>query len=85
MMLRHSWSEPCLRPPPGASQLVSSMFPQRRLKFLVRQVAEHESTISMSPAHAPEMKQEQKQEQVVTPQLEIASQQEQSFDIGLSL
>jgi hypothetical protein len=31
------------------------------------------------------MKQEQKQEQDVTPQREIAPQQEQSFDIGLGL
>jgi hypothetical protein len=36
-------------------------------------------------AHAPEMKPELEQEQAVTPQREIARQQEQSFDIGLGL
>jgi hypothetical protein len=36
-------------------------------------------------AHAPEMKPEQKQEQAVTPQREIAPEQEQSVDIGLGL
>jgi hypothetical protein len=41
--------------------------------------------ISHSSAHAPEMKPEQKQEQAVTPQREIAPQQEQSYDIGLGL
>ena len=40
---------------------------------------------SHSSAHAPEMKPEQKQEQAVTPQREIAPQQEQSEDIGLGL
>jgi hypothetical protein len=35
--------------------------------------------VSHSSVHSPEMKQEQKQEQDVTPQ------QEQSFDIGLGL
>jgi hypothetical protein len=38
-----------------------------------------------SSAHAPEMKPEQKQEQAVTPQREIAPQQEQGQDFGLSL
>jgi hypothetical protein len=38
-----------------------------------------------SSAHAPEMKPEQKQEQAVTPQREIAPKQEQSMDIGLGL
>ena len=41
--------------------------------------------VSHSSAHAPEMKLEQKQEQVVTPQREIAQKQEQSFDFGLGL
>ena len=45
--------------------------------------------VSHSSAHAPEMKpeqkQEQKQEQAVTPQREIAPEQEQSLDIGLGL
>jgi ATP-dependent exoDNAse (exonuclease V) alpha subunit len=41
--------------------------------------------VSHSSAHAPEMKPEQKQEQAVTPQREIAPQQEQSLDIGLGL
>jgi hypothetical protein len=41
--------------------------------------------VSHSSAHAPEMKPEQKQEQAVTPQREIASEQEQSMDIGLGL
>ena len=41
--------------------------------------------VSHTSAHAPEMKPEQKQEQAVTPQREIAPQQEQSYDIGLGL
>ena len=41
--------------------------------------------ISHRSAHAPEMKPEQKQEQAVTPQREIAPEQEQSLDIGLGL
>ena len=41
--------------------------------------------VSHSSAHAPEMKPEQKQEQSVTPQRELAPQQEQSWDIGLGL
>ena len=41
--------------------------------------------VSHSSAHVPEMKLEQKQEQVVTPQREIAQKQEQSFDFGLGL
>jgi ATP-dependent exoDNAse (exonuclease V) alpha subunit len=43
--------------------------------------------VSHSSAHVPEMKpeQKQKQEQAVTPQREIAPQQEQSLDIGLGL
>ena len=41
--------------------------------------------VSHSSAHAPEMKPEPKQEQAVTPQREIAPQQEQSLDIGLGL
>ncbi len=41
--------------------------------------------VSHSRAHAPEMKPEQKQEQAVTPQREIAPQQEQNLDIGLGL
>jgi len=41
--------------------------------------------VSHSSAHAPEMKPEQKQEQTVTPQREIAPEQEQSLDIGLGL
>jgi hypothetical protein len=41
--------------------------------------------VSHSSAHAPEIKPEQKQEHAVTPQREIAPQQEQSFDIGLGL
>jgi ATP-dependent exoDNAse (exonuclease V) alpha subunit len=41
--------------------------------------------VSHSSAHASEMKPEQKQEQAVTPQREIAPEQEQSFDIGLGL
>jgi len=41
--------------------------------------------VSHSSAHAPEMKPEQKQEQAVTPQREIAPEQEQSLDIGLGL
>ncbi|MGA3371028.1 MAG: hypothetical protein ABSC48_04625 [Terracidiphilus sp.] len=41
--------------------------------------------VSHSSAHAPEMKPEQKQEQAVTPQREIAPEQEQSYDIGLGL
>jgi hypothetical protein len=36
-------------------------------------------------AHAPEMKPEQKQEQAVTPQREIAPKQEQGEDFGLGL
>jgi len=39
--------------------------------------------VSHSSAHAPEMKPEQMQEQAVTPQREIAPQQEQGLDIGL--
>jgi hypothetical protein len=38
-----------------------------------------------SSAHAPEMKPEQKQEQAVTPQREIAPKQEQGEDFGLGL
>jgi len=38
--------------------------------------------VSHSSAHAPEMKPEQKQGQAVTPQREIAPQQEQSLDIA---
>jgi hypothetical protein len=41
--------------------------------------------VSHTSAHVPEMKPEQKQEQAVTPQREIAPQQEQSLDIGLGL
>jgi hypothetical protein len=41
--------------------------------------------VSHSSAHAPEMKPEQKQEQAVTPQREIAPEQEQSLDIGLGI
>jgi hypothetical protein len=41
--------------------------------------------VSHSSAHAPEMKPGQKQEQAVTPQREIAPEQEQSLDIGLGL
>ena len=43
--------------------------------------------VSRTSAHAPEMKPEQKQEQAVTPQREIApkQEQEQSLDIGLGL
>jgi ATP-dependent exoDNAse (exonuclease V) alpha subunit len=41
--------------------------------------------VSHSSAHAPEMKPEQKQEQAVTPQREIAPQQEQGEDFGLGL
>jgi hypothetical protein len=41
--------------------------------------------VSHSSAYAPEMKLEQKQGQVVTPQREIAQKQEQSFDFGLGL
>jgi hypothetical protein len=41
--------------------------------------------VSHNSAHAPEMKPEQKQEQAVTPQREIAPEQEQSLDIGLGL
>jgi hypothetical protein len=44
-----------------------------------------EHDVSHSSAHALEMKPEQKQEQAVTPQRQIAPQQEQSFDIGLGL
>jgi hypothetical protein len=38
-----------------------------------------------SSAHAPEMKPEQKHEQAVTPQREIAPKQEQGEDFGLGL
>jgi hypothetical protein len=41
--------------------------------------------VSHSSAHALEMKPEQKLEQAVTPQREIAQKQEQSFDFGLGL
>jgi ATP-dependent exoDNAse (exonuclease V) alpha subunit len=41
--------------------------------------------VSHSSAHVLEMKPEQKLEQAVTPQREIASQHEQSFDFGLGL
>jgi hypothetical protein len=41
--------------------------------------------VSHSSAHALEMKLEQKQEQVVTPQREIAQKQEQREDFGLGL
>jgi conjugative relaxase-like TrwC/TraI family protein len=41
--------------------------------------------VSHSSAHALEMKLEQRQEQAVTPQREIAQKQEQSFDFGLGL
>ena len=41
--------------------------------------------VSHTSAHAPEMKPEHKQEQAVTPQREIAPEQEQSLDIGLGL
>ena len=41
--------------------------------------------VSHSSAHVQEMKPEQKLEQAVTPQREIAPQHEQSFDFGLSL
>jgi hypothetical protein len=41
--------------------------------------------VSHSSAHASEMKPDQKEEQAVTEQREIAQQQEQSLDIGLGL
>ena len=41
--------------------------------------------VSHCSVHVPEMKAEQKQEQAVTPQREIAPQQEQNLDIGLGL
>ena len=41
--------------------------------------------VSHSSAHAPGMKLEQRQEQAVTPQREIAQKQEQSFYFGLGL
>jgi predicted Zn-dependent protease len=41
--------------------------------------------VSHSSAHAPVMKPERKHEQAVTPQREIAPEQEQSLDIGLVL
>jgi len=41
--------------------------------------------VSHSSANAPEMKPEQKQEQAVTPQREIAPKQEQGEDFGLGL
>ena len=41
--------------------------------------------LSHSSAHAPEMKPEQKREQALTPQREIAPEQEQSLYIGLGL
>jgi hypothetical protein len=41
--------------------------------------------VSHSSAHAPEMKLEQRQEQAVMPQREIAPQQEQGEDFGLGL
>jgi len=41
--------------------------------------------VSHSSAHAPEMKLEQKQEQAVAPQREIALKQKQNFDFGLGL
>jgi conjugative relaxase-like TrwC/TraI family protein len=41
--------------------------------------------VSHSSAHAPEMKLEQKQEQAITPQREIAPKQEQGEDFGLGL
>jgi predicted aconitase len=43
--------------------------------------------VSHSSAHVQEMKPEQKQEQAITPQREIApkQEQEQSLDIGLGL
>ena len=41
--------------------------------------------VSHSSAHAPEMKPEQKQEQAVTPQREIAPQLDQGEDFGLGL
>ena len=41
--------------------------------------------VEHSSAHVPEMKPEQKQEQAITPQREIAPKQEQSYDIGLGL
>jgi len=41
--------------------------------------------VSHSSAHAPEMKPEQKQELAVTPEREIAPQQEQGEDFGLGL
>lgn len=41
--------------------------------------------VSHTSAHVLGMKLEQKQEQVVTPQREIAQKQEQSFDFGLGL
>jgi hypothetical protein len=42
-------------------------------------------TVERSSAHAPEMKPEQKQEQAITPQREIAPKQEQGEDFGLGL
>jgi hypothetical protein len=36
-------------------------------------------------AHVPEMKPEQKQDEAVTPQREIAPEQEKSLDIGLGI
>ena len=41
--------------------------------------------VSHSSSHAPEVKPEQKKEQAVTPQREIAPQQEQGEDFGLGL
>jgi hypothetical protein len=41
--------------------------------------------VSHESAHVPEMKPEQKREQAITPQREIAPKQEQSLDFGLGL
>jgi hypothetical protein len=41
--------------------------------------------VSHSSAHAPEMKPEQKQEQAVTPQREIAPEQENAQDFGMGI
>ena len=57
----------------------------------IQSPSEHLVSVSHSPlfpvtsAHAPEMKPEQKQEQAVTPQREIAQKQEQGEDFGLGL
>ncbi len=70
------------------SSSVSRVSP--RLRFLTSQRTREAGSgsrhdVSHGNAHPPEMKREQKQEQAVTTQREIAPEQEQSYDMGSGL